>query len=122
MSLSTDDHQPARRVLVATQFLDLGLREIGLFDLLAERRLVRHDAAHLTLFHARAELNVGAPAGHVRGDGDRARLARLRHDLGLALVLLRVEHFVPETAPLDHAESVSDTSTLTVPTSTGSPR
>src|SRR5947208_5871377 len=76
MSLSTDDHQPARRVLVATQFLDLGLREIGLFDLLAERRLVRHDAAHLTLFHARPELNVGAPAAHVRRDGDRPPLAR----------------------------------------------
>src|SRR5207245_5372532 len=100
MSLSTDDHQPARRVLVATQFLDLGLREIGLFDLLAERRLVRDVAAHLTLFHARAELNVGAPAGYVRGDGDRARLARRPHDLGLALVPLPFEHLVPACASL----------------------
>src|SRR2546426_4298744 len=40
-------------------------RSVGLLDLLPERRLVRRDAAHLTLLHAGAELDVGAAAGHV---------------------------------------------------------
>ena len=34
-----------------------------------------------------AELDVDAAAGHVRRDRDRARLARVLDDLGLALVL-----------------------------------
>ena len=38
-----------------------------------------------------AELNVGAAAGHVGGDGDRARHAGLRDDVGLLLVVARVE-------------------------------
>ena len=38
-----------------------------------------------------AELNVGAAAGHVGGDSDRARHARLGDDVGLLLVVARVE-------------------------------
>ena len=38
-----------------------------------------------------AELNVGAAAGHVGGDGDRARHAGLRDDEGFLLVVARVE-------------------------------
>jgi hypothetical protein len=41
-----------------------------------------------------AEHDVGAAACHVGGDGDRAPAAGLRHDLRLALVVLRVEDFV----------------------------
>jgi hypothetical protein len=41
-----------------------------------------------------AELNVGAAAGHVGGDGDDAVAARLRHDMRLALMLARVQHLV----------------------------
>ena len=51
------------------------------------------------LRHARAELDVGAPPSHVRRDRHRPRLARPRDDLRLPLVLLRVEHLVPN-APL----------------------
>ena len=38
-----------------------------------------------------AELDVGAAAGHVGGDGDRARHAGLRDDVGLLLVVAGVE-------------------------------
>jgi len=38
-----------------------------------------------------AELNIGAAAGHVGGDRDRARHARLRDDIGLLLVVARIE-------------------------------
>ena len=49
-----------------------------------------------------AELDVGTAAGHVRRDRDRARLARARDDLGLALVVLRVQHVVLEAAAAEH--------------------
>src|SRR4029077_657045 len=44
--------------------------------------------------HAFAELDVDAAAGHVLRDRDRAPLARVLDDLGLARVLLRVEDVV----------------------------
>ena len=43
-----------------------------------------------------AELDVGAPAGHVGRNGHGAGKARSGHNLGLALVLLRVQHLVFE--------------------------
>ena len=43
-----------------------------------------------------AEHDVGAAAGHVGRDRDRALAAGLRDDLGLARVLLGVEHVVAE--------------------------
>ena len=46
-----------------------------------------------------AEHDVGAAAGHVGRDGDRLRTARLRDDLGLARVLLGVQHLVRELSP-----------------------
>ena len=55
------------------------------------RRRVRIDLlldAHLDVA---AELDVGAAAGHVGGDGDRARDAGLGDDEGLLLVEARVE-------------------------------
>ena len=39
-----------------------------------------------------AELDVGAAAGHVGGDGDRARHAGLGDDIGFLLVIAGVEH------------------------------
>ena len=51
--------------------------------------------AHLGLGHelgVAAQHDVGAAAGHVGGDGDGALLAGLGHDLGLALVVLGVQH------------------------------
>src|SRR5690606_7271995 len=46
------------------------------------------------LRHALAELDVGAAAGHVRRDRDRAGLTRARDDGGFLLVVLRVQHAV----------------------------
>ena len=43
---------------------------------------------------AATQLDVGTPARHVGGDGDLVRPAGLRHDLGLAIMLLGVEHVV----------------------------
>jgi hypothetical protein len=39
-----------------------------------------------------AELDVGAAAGHVGGDGDRAGHAGLGYDVGFLLVIAGVEH------------------------------
>ena len=41
-----------------------------------------------------AELDVGAAAGHVGGDGDRAEAARLGDDMRLLLVIAGVQHLV----------------------------
>ena len=38
--------------------------------------------------------NVGATACHVGGNGDHAGASRLGHDVGLACVLLGIEHLV----------------------------
>ena len=43
-----------------------------------------------------SEQDVGSAASHVRGDGDRAKPARLGYDRSLALMLFRVEHLVPD--------------------------
>ena len=43
---------------------------------------------------AGAELDVGAAAGHVRGDRDFARLPGVGHDLRFFLDLVGVEHLV----------------------------
>ena len=62
--------------------------------------------AHLGLGHdlgVAAEQDVGAAAGHVGGDGDRALAAGLRDDVGLALVLLGVEHVVRDALLLEEA-------------------
>ena len=48
-----------------------------------------------------AEDDVGAAAGHVGGDGDRALAAGLGDDLGLALVVLGVQHVVRDAALLE---------------------
>ena len=68
-----------------------------------------------------AQQNVGAAAGHVGRDGDRALASRLRHDLGFVLVILGVQHHVLHALFLQMSESRSDFSTDVVPTSTGCP-
>ena len=50
-----------------------------------------------------AEDDVGTAAGHVRGDGHGAEAAGLGDDLGLALVMLGVEHFVLDAAFFEQA-------------------
>ena len=103
VALRSDDHEAARWILVALELFDLLGRQVGRFDLLAERRLTRLDAADLTLLDARAEFDVGAAAGHVRRDRDRAGLPRLRDNLRLALVILGVQDLVLEPAALQQA-------------------
>src|SRR5213082_2275579 len=56
VALGAHDDQAAGRVLLALQPLDLLGAEVGLLDLLSERRLMGGDAAHLTLLDAGAEL------------------------------------------------------------------
>ena len=65
---------------------------LGVLDL----RRLRHR-------HAFAELDVGSAAGHVRRDRHRARLSRAGDDLGLALVVLGVQHVVDDPRALEHA-------------------
>ena len=48
-----------------------------------------------------AELNVGAAAGHVGGDGHGARHAGLGDDGGFLLVIARVQHVVLDLALLE---------------------
>ena len=61
------------------------------------------DPAHPALLHAGPEFDVGTASGHVGGDRDRSGTPGIGHDLGLALVLLGVQHFVLETSSLEHA-------------------
>ena len=49
-----------------------------------------------------AELDVGATAGHVRGDGDGTDPPGLGHDRRFLLVELGVENLVLDPAPLEH--------------------
>ena len=61
----------------------------------SSRGQLRVASTHLDLrLDVAAEHDVGAAAGHVGGDGDHLRPARLRDDLRLARVLLRVQHLV----------------------------
>ena len=78
---------------------DLGL-ELAPLDLLvlqgrldAQALLLRApaDEAHVDVA---AELDVGAAAGHVGGDGDRAGHAGVGDDVGLLLMVTGVEHLV----------------------------
>ena len=57
-------------------------------DLLGQALLARHELG------VAAEQNVGAAAGHVGGDRDRALAAGLRDELGFLRVVLRVQHDV----------------------------
>ena len=50
-----------------------------------------------------AEQDVGAAAGHVRGDGDGADTAGLGDDVGLALMVLGVERLVLDAALVEQA-------------------
>ena len=69
-----------------------------------------------------AEQNVGAAAGHVGGDGDRAFASGLRDDVRFALVLLGVENLMRECRLFsEESRGVSDFSMEIVPTSTGWP-
>ena len=67
--------------------------------------LLEQDRLQPVVGHA-AQDDVGAAAGHVGGDGDRAEAAGLGHDLGLALVVLRVQHHVLDALLLQQGREV----------------
>ena len=53
-----------------------------------------------------AQQNVGAAAGHVGGNRDRALAAGLRDDERFALVILGVQHFMPHAHLLQNARQL----------------
>ena len=61
-------------------------------------------------FGVAAEDDVGAAAGHVRGDGHGALAAGLGDDLRLALVMLGVEHLVLHPALVEHPRDAARSS------------
>ncbi len=83
---------------------DLGF-DLGLFlqgrlggDLDAQAALFVAPAVD-THVHIAAQLDVGAAAGHVGGDGDRARYAGVGHDGGFLLMIAGVQHLVRDADP-----------------------
>ena len=52
-------------------------------------------------FGIAAQQNIDTTTGHVGGNGDRAGATGLGDDRGLTLVVLGVEHFVVNAAPLE---------------------
>jgi hypothetical protein len=65
-------------------------------NLLGQRLLAGH------VLGVAAEQDVGAAAGHVRGDGNRGLAPGLRDDLGFLRVVFRVQHDVLDAALLEH--------------------
>ena len=55
------------------------------------------------LLNLGGELDVGASARHIGGDGDSALLAGLSHDVSLLLVELRIQHLMRNLAQLEHS-------------------
>ena len=87
----------AQLAIDAPRLVALGADDVQTADLHRRRSSLPSGSFTFDGFGLRdagAEFDVGAAAGHVRRDRDRARLARARDDLRLALVVLRVEHVV----------------------------
>ncbi len=103
MTLRPEDDETTGWVVVAAETPRLHLTQVRLLVQLTEGRLLRLDRAHPALHHARPQFDVGAAPRHVGGDRHRARPSRLRDDLRLALVVLRVEDVVLDAAAPQHA-------------------
>ncbi len=64
-----------------------------------------HRTHHLLALHpddALAQLDVRSAPRHVRGNRNRARLPRIRHNFRLALVILRIQHIMRHIRPPKH--------------------
>ena len=96
VALAADHVEPAGA------FLDQVPQGFLALDLVGQLRLA-HDHVAFHPDDAGAELDVGAAAGHVGGDGDGAGLAGVEDDFGFALVVLGVEHVVGHVHPPQHA-------------------
>ena len=77
---------------------DLGIVRPGIDFTRCGPKLLRNSPLQAFLlgheFGIAAQQNVGAAAGHVGGDGDRALASGLGHDLGFLLVVLGIQHDV----------------------------
>jgi len=91
MALGADDVQAARRLHCLVALLPVGL-DRGF--LLVGRVLAQRVEL---CFQRTAQHDVGTTAGHVGGDGHRARTAGVGDDGRFAVVLLGIEHFVLHT-------------------------
>ena len=100
MALGADHVEAAggqRLLLVGGDFgADLARSRAGALGLVGDAGQFVLDA-HVGIA---AQLDVGAAARHVGGDGDGARHAGLRHDGGFLLVIARVQHIVRDLALL----------------------
>src|SRR5690606_10322781 len=99
VALGAEDVQAAGGLDLVVALLPLGL-QLRLRGLVDRRAGLGLDRCDLRLQRT-AEHDVGTAAGHVGGDGDRARAAGLGDDLRLALVLLGVEHFVRDAGGVE---------------------
>ena len=104
VTLGADDAQPSEHADgIALAVGDVPCLSVGRVELpFCSRLLVFHTEflkgglpKHLIVA---SEQNVGSAAGHVGGNGDRSKPARLGNDRGLALMFFRVEHLVPDAA------------------------
>src|SRR5690625_181859 len=75
----------------------IGGHELGEVD-----PLLLEPADGTGLGHPRPEFDIGPTARHIRRDRDSARLSRVCYDLGLLLVVLRVEDVVLDTPSFEH--------------------
>ena len=99
MALGADDIEAARSqglFLVGSHLLADALDPAGALGLFGDAVQLMADA-HVDIA---AQLDVGAAAGHVGGDGDRAGHAGLGHDQGFLLVIAGVQHMVVDLALL----------------------
>ena len=124
VALGADDREAAGRddavVLVGADALRLGerggaiggggsgraalLHLVALVNVRVEAALAQHVVGqHVGIA---AEQDVGTAAGHVRGDGHGAHAAGLRDDVGLALVVLRIEGLVLDAALVEQAREL----------------
>ena len=85
------------RFALAKASAPLLVRRFVRIDLFLLEKLARHE------IRIAAEQNVGAAAGHVGGDRDRAFASGLGHDLGFALVILGVQNIVRHAFALQTA-------------------
>ncbi len=66
--------------------------------------LLKNVARHR--FRVAAQQNIGTAAGHVGRNGDPAFAARLRHNVGFALVILGVQNLVLDAHLFEHGRQV----------------
>ncbi len=94
VALGADDVQAAGLYHLVVQRLPLAAQLVDADALFLRRQVFRRLDQIALLLDVAAEHDVGAAPRHVGCDGDHLRAAGLRHDLGLARVLLGVQHLV----------------------------